>query len=41
MYDDRLKTTIEEAQTSLEKPSDDTLKKVERAIFEIKSKGIP
>jgi hypothetical protein len=41
MYDDRLKTTIEEAQTNLEKPSHDTLKKVEQAIFEIKSKGIP
>jgi len=41
MYDDRLKTTVEEAQRSLEKPSQDTRKKVEQAIFEIKSKGIP
>jgi hypothetical protein len=41
MYDDRLKTTVEEAQTTLEKPSQDTMKKVEQAIFEIKSKGIP
>jgi hypothetical protein len=41
MYDDRLKTTVEEAQRSLEKPSQDTMKKVEQAIFEIKSKGIP
>jgi hypothetical protein len=41
MYDDRLNATIEEAQTSLEKHSPDALEKVERAIFEIKSKGIP
>jgi len=41
MYDARLKSTIEEAQTSLEKHSPDALEKAERAIFEIKSKGIP
>jgi len=41
MYDARLKATIEEAQTSLEKHSPNALEKVERAIFEIKSKGIP
>jgi radical SAM superfamily enzyme YgiQ (UPF0313 family) len=41
MYDARLNATIEEAQTNLEKHSPDALEKVERAIFEIKSKGIP
>jgi hypothetical protein len=41
MYDARLNATIEEAQTSLEKDSPEALEKVERAIFEIKSKGIP
>lgn len=41
MYDARLKATIEEAQMSLEKHSPDALEKVERAIFEMKSKGIP
>jgi len=41
MYDACLKATIEEAQTTLEKHSPDALEKVERAIFEIKSKGIP
>ena len=41
MYDARLKATIEEAETSLEKHSPDGLEKVEQAIFEIKSKGIP
>ena len=41
MYDARLKATVEEAQTSLEKHSPNVLEKVERAIFEIKSKGIP
>jgi hypothetical protein len=41
MYDARLKATVEEAQTSLEKHSPNALEKVERAIFEIKSKGIP
>jgi histone acetyltransferase (RNA polymerase elongator complex component) len=41
MYDARLKATIEEAQTSLERHSPNALQKVERAIFEIKSKGIP
>jgi hypothetical protein len=41
MYDARLKSTIEEAQTSLEKHSPDALEKVQRALFQIKSKGIP
>jgi radical SAM superfamily enzyme YgiQ (UPF0313 family) len=41
MYDARLNATVEEAQTSLEKHVPDALEKVERAIFEIKSKGIP
>jgi len=41
MYDARLKSTIEEARMSLEKHSPGALEKVERAIFEIKSKGIP
>jgi len=41
MYDARLNATIEEAETSLEKHSPEALEKVERAIFEIKSKGIP
>jgi len=41
MYDARLNATIEEAQTNLEKHSPDALEKVERAIFGIKSKGIP
>jgi hypothetical protein len=41
MYDARLNATIEEAQTSLEKNVPDALEKVERAVFEIKSKGIP
>jgi len=41
MYDARLNATIEEAQTSIEKHIPDALEKVERAVFEIKSKGIP
>jgi hypothetical protein len=41
MYDARLNAMIEEAQTSLEKHAPDALEKAERAIFEIKSKGIP
>ena len=41
MYDAQLKATIEDARTSLEKHSPEALEKVERAIFEIKSKGIP
>jgi hypothetical protein len=41
MYDARLNATIEEAGASLEKHSPEALEKVERAIFEIKSKGIP
>jgi hypothetical protein len=41
MYDARLNAMIEEAETSLEKHAPDGLEKVERALFEIKSKGIP
>jgi radical SAM superfamily enzyme YgiQ (UPF0313 family) len=41
MYDTQLKATIEEAGASLEKHSPEASEKVERAIFEIKSKGIP
>ena len=41
MYDAWLNATIDEAETSLEKHSPEALEKVERAIFEIKSKGIP
>jgi demethoxyubiquinone hydroxylase (CLK1/Coq7/Cat5 family) len=41
MYDAPLHAVIEEAETSLEKHSPEALEKVERAIFEIKSKGIP
>ncbi len=41
MYDARLEVTVEEARMSLEKHSPDALEKVERALFEIKSKGIP
>jgi radical SAM superfamily enzyme YgiQ (UPF0313 family) len=41
MYDARLNATIEDAKASLEKHSPGALEKVERAIFEIKSKGIP
>jgi len=39
--DARLQALIEEARMSLEEQSDDAPKKVERAIFAIKSKGIP
>jgi len=41
MYDAPLHAVIEEAEGSLEKHSPEALEKVERAIFEIKSKGIP
>jgi radical SAM superfamily enzyme YgiQ (UPF0313 family) len=41
MFDARLNATIEEAQTSIEKHAPEALEKVERAVFEIKSKGIP
>jgi hypothetical protein len=41
MYDARLNAMIEEAKTSLEKHAPDALEKVERAVLEIKSKGIP
>jgi histone acetyltransferase (RNA polymerase elongator complex component) len=41
MYNAQLDAMIEEAQTSLEKHVPDALEKVERAVFEIKSKGIP
>jgi hypothetical protein len=40
-YDARLNTALEDARMSLEKHSPGALEKVERAIFEIKSKGIP
>jgi histone acetyltransferase (RNA polymerase elongator complex component) len=41
MFDARLNDTIVEAQTSIEKQATDALEKVEQAVFEIKSKGIP
>jgi hypothetical protein len=40
-YDARLNTALEDARMSLKKHSPGVLEKVERAIFGIKSKGIP
>jgi radical SAM superfamily enzyme YgiQ (UPF0313 family) len=40
-YDVILQAMIEEAETSLEEGSNDAMQKVERAIFSIKSRGIP
>ena len=40
-YDSHLHSVIEEAEISLKKQSNDAMEKVERAIFAIKSKGIP
>lgn len=41
MYDSHLKTLIEDAMASLEKGSPDAGLKVGRAVFAIKSKGVP
>jgi len=40
-YDDSLEHVIEEARKSIEQASQDTLAKTNRALFAIKSKGIP
>ena len=40
-YDPSLKTMVQEAEKSLQEKQPDALEKTERAVFAIKSKGIP